>query len=402
MNLRRLLRVFPDVPVYRAAMQGDEAMGKVRQALRADLQSEKDDRRFGTGWISGVLALFLAMAGLITVLCIRYPNVLTTPMLREQLDVGLVRAALHIVLILGFALAVLNLTLRLQKVMGFVAVTGILVATLLGGSHAQTSDTLETGVYFGLDWFLLNLAFLGIVFVPLERLFARLPEQSIFRQDWRADLFYFLVNSLLVQSLTYLSLKPALTIVADTSWTDLRAAMASQPVWLQFLEIMFLTDLVQYWVHRLFHQVPFLWRFHAVHHSAKTMDWMAGSRMHLVEIVALRGFTVIPMYALGYSEPALKAYILYVFLHSTFLHANVRFDLGFLKHIIATPQFHHWHHGIEKEAIDVNFAVHFPILDRAFGTHHLPGKNWPTGYGVGGHPVPDGYWRQMLYPVKGA
>jgi sterol desaturase/sphingolipid hydroxylase (fatty acid hydroxylase superfamily) len=381
-------------------------MGKIRPselrgALRADLQAEKD-RKFGTGWISGVLALACALAGLITVLCIRYPNLLTTPMLREQLDVGLVRLALHVVLILGFLLAVLNLALRRQKIMGFTAVTGILIATLLGGSRAESSDVLDTGVYLGLDWFLMNLAFLGIIFIPLERIFGRLKEQSIFRQDWRADLFYFVVNSLLVQSLTYLSLKPALTVVAHTQWTDLRALMASQPVWLQFLEIMFLTDFVQYWLHRMFHQVPFLWKFHAVHHSAQAMDWMAGSRMHLFEIVALRGFTVIPMYALGYEETALKAYILYVFLHSTLLHANVRFDFGLLRHVIATPQFHHWHHGIEKEAIDVNFAVHFPLLDKAFGTHHLPGKAWPSGYGVGGHPVPDGYWNQLMYPLKPA
>src|ERR1041384_122711 len=185
-------------------------MGKLRQALRADLQAETADRRFGTGWISGVLALGCALAGalplawgvagLITVLCIKYPNVLTTPMLREQLDVGLVRLALHVVLILGFALAVLNLALRRQKIMGFTAVTGILIATLLGGSRAQSSDVLDTGVYFGLDWFLMTLAFLGIIFIPLERIFGRLKEQSIFRQDWRADLFYFLINSLLVQS----------------------------------------------------------------------------------------------------------------------------------------------------------------------------------------------------------
>ena len=102
------------------------------------------------------------------------------------------------------------------------------------------------------------------------------------------------------------------------------------------------------------------------------MDWLAGSRMHVVEIVCLRGFTIIPMYALGFEEWALKAYILYIYLHSTFIHANVRFEFGWLKHIIATPQFHHWHHGIEKEAIDVNFAAAFPWLDRLFGTHHLP------------------------------
>ena len=131
-------------------------MGKLRQALRADLQSERDARKFGTGWISGVLALACALAGLVTVLCIRFPNLLTTPMLREQLDVGLVRLALHVVLILGFLLAVLNLALRRQKVMGFTAVTGILIATLLGGSRAQSSDALDTGVYLGLDWFLMN------------------------------------------------------------------------------------------------------------------------------------------------------------------------------------------------------------------------------------------------------
>ncbi|HVI91654.1 MAG TPA: sterol desaturase family protein, partial [Dongiaceae bacterium] len=326
-------------------------MGRLRQALRTDLQSEKQDRRFGSGWISGVFALFFAMAGLIAVLCLRFPGLLTTPMLRDHYDVPLVRIALHLDLILGFSLAVLNLTLRRQKIMGFTAITGILVATLLGGSHAESAGELTSGAYLGLDWFLLNLSFLCIIFIPLERFFARLPEQSIFRQDWRADLFYFLVNSLLVQGLTYLSLKPALTILANTDWSGLRAAMASQPLWLQFIEIMFLTDLVQYWVHRLFHQVPALWRFHAVHHSAKTMDWLAGSRMHVVEIVCLRGFTVIPMYVLGYSDPALKAYILYVFLHSTFIHANVRFDFGWLKQVIATPQFHHWHHGVEKEAI---------------------------------------------------
>ena len=373
-------------------------MGKLRESLRADLQSEKADRKFGTGWISGVLALFLAMAGLVGVLCLRYPDLLTTDLARPQYDVPLIRVLLQIDLVLAFALSVLNLALRQQKIMGFTAITGVLIATLLGGSQAQ-STALEThGIYFGLDWFLLNLAFLSIVFIPLERFFARLPDQSIFRQDWRADLFYFLVNSLLVQGLTYLSLKPALTIVANTQWTDLRAFMASQPIWLQFLEIMFLTDIVQYWLHRGFHQVPFLWKFHAVHHSAETMDWLAGSRMHVMEIVCLRGFTVIPMYALGYEETALKAYILYVFLHSTFIHANVRFDFGWLKQVIATPQFHHWHHGIEKEAIDVNFAVHFPILDRLFGTLYLPDR-WPSGYGVGGHPVPKGYAKQFLYPL---
>ena len=161
---------------------------------------------------------------------------------------------------------------------------------------------------------------------------------------------------------------------------------------------MVLTDFVQYWFHRAFHQIPALWRFHAIHHSAQHMDWLAGSRMHLVEVIALRGLTIIPMYLLGFAETAMHAYILMVYLYATFVHANVRFNVEFLKPIIVTPRFHHWHHGIEKEAIDVNFAIHFPWLDKLFGTYYMPPKQWPSGYGIGGHPVPQGYWKQIFYP----
>jgi sterol desaturase/sphingolipid hydroxylase (fatty acid hydroxylase superfamily) len=323
-------------------------------------------------------------------------------MLREQYSQPWFRLALHFILIGAFVLAVLNIILRRQKIMGLAAITAVLIATLLGGSHVESSSALATGSYLGLDWFLINLSLLGILFIPLERLFGLRTEQSIFRSDWRQDLFYFLINSLLVQSLTFLSLTPATEIVAHTQWTEMRAAIASQPIWLQVIEIMVLTDLTQYWVHRLFHRIPFLWGFHAVHHSTQTMDWLAGSRMHVVEIVALRGITVIPMYALGFHEWALKAYILYIYIHSTLIHANVRFDFGWLKYFIATPQFHHWHHGIEKEAIDVNFAVQFPWLDRLFGTYYVPGDKWPSGYGVGGYPVPPGYLKQLTYPFRQA
>ena len=374
-------------------------MGKLRQTLRADLEAPEAERAFGSGWISGVLALALALMCLGAVVFLMFPSLFSVPVLREYYSFPLFRLFLHLALISAFALALLNLVLRRQKIMGFAAIAAVLIATLLGGSRTQSLDVVATDYYLGLDWFLVNIALLGVLFIPLERMFAKRPEQPVFRMAWREDLFYFLINSLLVQSLTYLSLTPATTLVANTDWGTLRGFMASQPMWLQFLEIVVVTDLTQYWVHRVFHRVPALWRFHAVHHSAQKMDWLAGSRMHVVEIVCLRGFTIIPMYALGFHEWALKAYILYIYLHSTFIHANVRFEFGWLKHVLATPQFHHWHHGIEKEAIDVNFAATLPWLDRLFGTHHLPDR-WPSGYGVGGHPVPDGYLKQLAYPFR--
>jgi len=163
---------------------------------------------------------------------------------------------------------------------------------------------------------------------------------------------------------------------------------------------MFLTDLVQYWIHRAFHRVPLLWGFHAVHHSARSMDWLAAARMHFAEIIVLRGLTVIPMLVLGFRDVAVHAYILVVYVHSAFVHANVGWNLGWLDRFFVTPRFHHWHHGIEREAIDVNFAIHFPLLDRLFGTHHLPPGQWPAGYGIDGHPVPRSYWKQFWYPFR--
>jgi sterol desaturase/sphingolipid hydroxylase (fatty acid hydroxylase superfamily) len=195
-------------------------------------------------------------------------------------------------------------------------------------------------------------------------------------------------------------LTPSLTLLRHTDWGGFRQMVASQPVILQFVEIMFLTDLVQYWVHRAFHRIPFLWNFHAIHHSAQTMDWLASSRMHFVEIVCLRGFTVVPMYVLGFSEPALYGYITFVYFFSALVHSNMRFNFGYLGRMMVTPRFHHWHHGIEKDAIDVNFAVHFPILDRIFGTYYLPEDGrWPAGYGIENHPVPKGFVRQFFYPL---
>jgi sterol desaturase/sphingolipid hydroxylase (fatty acid hydroxylase superfamily) len=97
---------------------------------------------------------------------------------------------------------------------------------------------------------------------------------------------------------------------------------------------------------------------------------------------------------------AMHAYIFLVYVYSTFVHANLGWRLRLFEKIFVTPRFHHWHHGIEQSAIDVNFAVHFPFLDRLFGTYYLPKDAWPTGYGISGHPVPQGYLSQFKYPFK--
>ena len=144
----------------------------------------------------------------------------------------------------------------------------------------------------------------------------------------------------------------------------------------QFVAAICLADFIQYWVHYACHRVPILWRFHEVHHSAKAMDWLAGSRLHIIDAVLTRALIYAPLFLLGFDPAAIGAYLVFVVVQATFVHANVRFVPGWVEPWLATPRFHHWHHA--DTPADKNFAVHLPIYDRLFGTHHMPGGSTRT------------------------
>jgi sterol desaturase/sphingolipid hydroxylase (fatty acid hydroxylase superfamily) len=362
--------------------------------------NEGEPTHFGSGWISGVLGVALGAVGLGAVLCFHYPSLLTMPELRRLYPVPYVRALLHVVLVSAFLLGTLSVWLRRRKWLGLAAIGLTLIAALLGGSRVPLDGELRAGPFLGLDWFLLNLIGYSVLFVPLERLFYR-REQPVLRRGWRTDLAYFFVSALIVQVTTVLTLKPAMVFFGWAANGAVQAWTFAQPFALQFAGILLLTDLTQYGIHRLFHRVPWLWRFHAVHHSAETMDWLAGSRLHLVDVVVTRALTYVPIYVLGFAEAPLFAYIVFVSAQATFIHANIRFDPAPLRWILATPRFHHWHHAAETEAMDKNFAVHLPLIDRLFGTAYLPEGRWPAAYGLAhGGTLPEGYARQLIAPFK--
>jgi lathosterol oxidase len=349
-----------------------------------------------------VLSVATGAIGLGAVLCFHHPALLTTPEARALYPIPYVRALLHVFLVASFVLGVGSVCLRRAgRSLGLAGIALTLVAALLGGSRVPLDGELRDGPFLGLDWFLLNVMAYSAVFIPLERLFARRTGQPVFRRGWRTDLTYFLFSALLVQVTTLLTLKPAMVFFEWARHPALSARVEALPFAAQFGAILVLTDLTQYGVHRLFHAVPALWRFHAVHHSAEEMDWLAGSRLHLVDVALTRGLTYVPIYVLGFAEAPLYAYVAFVSVQATFIHANVRFDFGPLRWLLATPQFHHWHHAAEREAIDKDFAVHLPLLDWLFGTYHQPAGRWPAAYGLaGGERMPDGFWGQLLHPLR--
>jgi lathosterol oxidase len=134
---------------------------------------------FGSGWISGVLSVTLGAIGLGTVLCFHFPSLLTMPELRAVYPLPYIRALLHLVLVGAFVLGTISVCLRYNKALGVSGIGLTLVAALLGGSRVPVGGELATGPFLGLDWFLLNVMVYSLVFIPIERLFARLETDGV-------------------------------------------------------------------------------------------------------------------------------------------------------------------------------------------------------------------------------
>lgn len=352
----------------------------------------------GYGFVSGLLSAILGISVFAAVLCFHFPQYLTHPQLRPLYSLATLRPLVHAMLVTSFVLGTISALLRRNKMLALIGLGFTLAAAVLGGSTVRVEGSLDERTWFGLDFFVLNLILYSVVFIPLERLFALRPWQPVFRRQWVIDLTYFFINSLLIEVLTILTLRPAVIFFGWARIGTLTDTISTLPLVVQVPTLLLTADFTQYWVHRAFHATPWLWPFHAIHHSIEEMDWLAGSRLHLVDVVITRGLTYVPIFVLGFSEQALMIYVFIVAAQATFIHANVSWEFRPLRRLMATPAFHHWHHSAEREAIDKNFAVHTPIWDVLFGTYYLPNR-WPERYGLADRRTVPGRWlTQLIYP----
>ena len=238
-------------------------------------------------------------------------------------------------------------------------------------------------------------------FAPLEHFFAVRPAK-LFEKGWSTNLGWYFANGLT----TALLLGPPSALIAwavhaalPASVTDAASAL---PMWARMVAAMVVGEIGFYWGHRWSHEWPWLWRFHAVHHSATHVTFLLNARGHPVDIVFTRLCGLVLLYATGLASPVgpnptlIPALVLFVgSLWSYFIHANLRWRLGPLEEVIASPAFHHWHHTLEDHK-DHNYAAILPVMDRVFGTFYLP-KHWPAAYGTDTK-VPDDLVGQFFGP----
>jgi len=355
--------------------------------------------RPGKGMVTGVVALSLAILCFLGVLAFHWPQYLTTPQLRQSYNVDVMRQLLFGSLVLAGALSLFNILMGRARWLAFGAFVLIALSLALGGHKVPVDSNFPDHTpYIGLDWFILDLLGSTLIFVFIEKLFALRRDQPVFRPEWQTDFHHFIVNHMIVG---FVLLATNLLVHKLFGWAaqdGIRGWVAGLNFWVALFLIVLVADLVQYATHRAYHEVPLLWRLHAVHHSVKSMDWLAGSRQHILELIITRTLVLAPIYVLGFTKEVIDAYIIIVGFQAVFNHANVSVRLGPLRYVIVTPNFHHWHHSQDDDAIDKNYAAHFAFIDYAFGTAVKSDREWPEHYGVVGDYVPNGFLKQLAFP----
>lgn len=247
-------------------------------------------------------------------------------------------------------------------------------------------------------WLVLLIA----IFAPLERLFAQRPSKFL-RPQIGNDLAYYFLSSLVPGALMSVPLAVVAKLAQKLLPAGFHDSVRGLPLWLGISAGLIIADIGSYWGHRLSHEIRFLWRFHAIHHSAEHIDFLVNGRAHPIDMVVTRMSGLVPLYILGLGSAGLAGSMLPIVITligtflGFFLHANVRWRFGPLEWLVATPAFHHWHHS-RADHIDHNYAATFPWVDRMFGTFYLPG-HFPADYGSQ-TPMPTTLTGQLLSPME--
>lgn len=365
-----------------------------------DFKTKNTRLKIGEGKISGYLSIFIGVCSFLFTICLYFPNVLTTSEFRHLYTEGFIEAFILSLLILGIGFALSSFILRKKADIAAIGMGFLLATILLFYLFPRQTSEVSTLFTIGLDWLVLDIFFTSAIFIPLELFLPKRLDQTKFHPEWRTDLAYFIYSHLLVQVLGIVIRTPSVVSFSGLPIAEIQSEISSIVFPLQLFLALLITDLFQWTIHFLFHKVPFLWRFHAIHHSIKDIDWLAGSRIHIVDLVVVRSFTFIPIYVLGFNNSVFLTYLVWVSIQAVLAHSNTRINFGFLKYIFVTPQFHHWHHSAEVEYYDKNFAIHFPFIDMIFGTYLDKGEEWPSKTGLDDAEMPKGILKQTIHPFK--
>jgi len=236
------------------------------------------------------------------------------------------------------------------------------------------------------------------VFIWLERKFPYTKGIPVFRDGFWVDLiWYTFIQSYFLKILIFGYLIEPMRRswhLESMHWLD------HWPVALQVLLFLVIHDFYIYWFHRAQHHSKLLWRTHEAHHSNKEVDWLAGTRSHVVEIIINQTIEFAPIVLLlGPDSPVVAIKALIDAVWGMYIHSNIDVRSGKLQYFINGPEMHQWHHANDRAVFYANYSTKFAIWDWIFGTAYLPGRKKPAEYGLY-YDYPKDYFLQHWFSVK--
>ncbi|MFM7406697.1 MAG: sterol desaturase family protein [Cuspidothrix sp.] len=248
---------------------------------------------------------------------------------------------------------------------------------------------------------------LTILFGIIESLYPSIIGQSKWRKGVWLDSFYWfftlLISKLLSGICIGIVLIPLFLLLGRSLNTQILATsygpVAQLPQWLQGLIVIIIGDFMGYWTHRWLHSSKW-WDIHAIHHSSEELDWLSSVRVHPINDIISRVMQSIPVLLLGFSPLSVEIYAPFLAAYVAFIHANLPWDYGLFRYLIASPAFHRWHHSKDTEGVGKNFAGLFPIFDLMFGTFYLPIGKQPKNFGIHGDRIPEKFGKHLYYPFR--
>jgi sterol desaturase/sphingolipid hydroxylase (fatty acid hydroxylase superfamily) len=236
----------------------------------------------------------------------------------------------------------------------------------------------------------------------LERVLPYRPEWNRARGDLLADALYFPTTSAVI------GLMRPLVATAGVAFAGLVSDRFGVGLWprdwpllLQLPLAWAVVELFAYWPHRWLHEVPWLWRLHATHHSPERLYWLNATRAHPLEHVFRSCFGMLPLALAGASLELILLQTITDAVVGLFQHANVDIRLGPLDYVFSAAPVHRWHHSRTREEADHNYGDTFIFWDLVFGTYYHPREREVEALGIAGlEGFPRGYLAQLAAPFR--
>ena len=261
---------------------------------------------------------------------------------------------------------------------------------------------------------IVTLVVFGVIMTVLEKVFRSNKDQKTFRGGYLTDIGYWLLTPIVGAAIKAFVSVPLVIFGVSAIWShtvspaevtkgfgpaaDFAYAGPWQAV-LAVIAMLLINDFMLYWTHRMMHRSVF-WPYHAVHHSPEELDYLVSLRTHPVNLLIVNPIKFFPAVFLGFPIEFLLITAPILIFHGLLVHANLDWDFGPFRRIVASPRFHRWHHTSEAEGLDKNFGGTFAFWDYLFGTAYMPKDRRATRFGTLGEEVPYHLPGQLLFPFR--